>query len=173
MTMIEFQHKLINLENSLSRYAYSLTLNKNDAQDLVQETYLKALTYKDKFSEDSNFKAWIYTIMKNTFINDYRRNIRHNTYKDNTKENYVINQTNYIKARGNDDPESSYTTKELIESVKSLEDEFAQPFIMHYQGYKYKEIADKLNLNIGTVKSRIFFSRKKLIEKLKDYSYEQ
>ena len=110
--------------------------------------------------------------MKNTFINDYRRNVRHNTYKDNTKENYVINQTHVIKAKGNDDPESSYSTKELLEAIKTLEDEFYKPFIMHYQGYKYKEIADKLKLNIGNGKSRIIFSRKKLSEKLQDYNYE-
>ncbi|HEY9124807.1 MAG TPA: RNA polymerase sigma factor [Bacteroidales bacterium] len=167
MTAIEFQHKLVGLEGSLERFAYSLTLNREDAKDLLQETFLKALTYKDKFVQNDNFKAWTYTIMKNTFINNYRRNIRQNTHRDNTKEGYFLN---HMSVTGNDDPDSSYSTEELTKTINELEDEFRIPFQMHHDGYKYKEIADELNLNIGTVKSRIFFSRKKLTEKLKDFA---
>ncbi len=167
MTAIEFQHKLISLEGNLDRFAYSLTLNKEDAKDLVQETFLKALIYKDKFIHNDNFKAWTYTIMKNTFINNYRRNVRQNTHRDLTKENFYLN---YPKATGTDDPDSSFTTVELNKNIEQLEDDFRVPLKMHHDGYKYKEIAEKLNLNIGTVKSRIFFSRKKLMEMLKDYA---
>jgi RNA polymerase sigma factor (sigma-70 family) len=167
MTAIEFQHKLVGLESSLERFAYSLTLNKEDAKDLVQETFLKALTYCDKFVHNDNFKAWTYTIMKNTFINNYRRNVRQNTHRDQTKDSFFLNQP---KAMGFDDPDSAFSTKELAYTVENLDDEFRIPFKMHHQGYKYKEIADELNLNIGTVKSRIFFSRKKLMERLKDYA---
>ena len=91
MTAIEFQHKLLNLESSLERFAYSLTINREDAKDLVQETFLKALIYRDKFVHNDNFKAWTYTIMKNTFINNYRRNARKNTHRDQTKESYFLN----------------------------------------------------------------------------------
>jgi RNA polymerase sigma-70 factor (ECF subfamily) len=167
MTANEFQHKLLNLESSLERFAYSLTTNREDAKDLVQETFLKALIYRDKFVHNDNFKAWTYTIMKNTFINNYRRNARKNTHRDQTKESYFLNQP---KASGYDDPDSSYTTMELSRNIDQLEDEFRIPLKMHHEGYKYKEIAEKLSLNIGTVKSRIFFSRKKLIERLKDYA---
>lgn len=167
MTAIEFQHKLVSLEKSLERFAYSLTLNKEDAKDLLQETFLKALTYKDKFVQNDNFKAWTYTIMKNTFINNYRRNIRQNTHRDNTKEGYFLN---HPMAVGFDDPDSAFSTKELSLNVEKLDDDFRKPFKMHHEGYKYKEIADELNLNIGTVKSRIFFSRKKLMEQLTDYA---
>jgi RNA polymerase sigma-70 factor (ECF subfamily) len=167
MTAIEFQHKLINLESSLERFAYSLTLNREDAKDLVQDTFLKALVYKDKFVHNDNFKAWTYTIMKNTFINNYRRNVRQNTHRDQTKEAFYLN---HPKASGFDDPDSAFSTKELTHNVEQLEDEFRIPFKMHHEGYKYKEIAEELNLNIGTVKSRIFFSRKKLINRLNDYA---
>jgi RNA polymerase sigma factor (sigma-70 family) len=167
MTAIEFQHKLVGLEKNLERFAYSLTLNREDAKDLLQETYLKALTYKDKFIHNENFKAWTYTIMKNTFINNYRKNIRQNTHRDQTKESYYLN---HPKAVGFDDPDSAYSTKELVKNVEKLDDDFRLPFKMHHEGYKYKEIADELKLNIGTVKSRIFFSRKKLMEQLTDYA---
>jgi RNA polymerase sigma-70 factor (ECF subfamily) len=167
MTAVEFQHKLVSLESNLERFAYSLTLNREDAKDLLQETFLKALTYRDKFTHNDNFKAWAYTIMKNTFINNYRRNIRQNTHRDQTKEGYFLNQP---KAMGFDDPDSAFSTKELTRNVEQLDDEFRIPFKMHHEGFKYKEIADELNLNIGTVKSRIFFSRKKLMERLQDYA---
>jgi RNA polymerase sigma factor (sigma-70 family) len=166
MTSIEFQHKLLSLEDNLQRFAYSLTYDKEDAKDLVQETFLKALMYKDKFVHNDNFKAWTYTIMKNTFINNYRRKIRQNTHRDQTKETFYLN---HPKTNGFDDPDSAFSTKELTHNIEQLDDEFRVPFKMHHQGFKYKEIADELNLNIGTVKSRIFFSRKKLMEKLKDY----
>ena len=167
MTAIEFQHRLMSLENSLERFAYSLTANREDAKDLLQETFLKALLYKEKFVQNDNFKAWTYTIMKNTFINNYRRNIRQNTHRDHTKNEFFLNQPS---SKGNEDPDSALAAKELYNNIQALEDEFRVPLQMHYEGYKYKEIADKLELNIGTVKSRIFFSRKKLMDNLKDYA---
>lgn len=167
MTLVEFQTQLVSLESSLERFAYSLTLNREDARDLVQETFLKALMYRDKFIHNDNFKAWIYTIMKNTFINNYRRNIRQNTHRDQTREGYYLS---HPQASGYDDPASSLSAKELEESMQKLDDDLRIPLQLHHAGFKYKEIAEMLNLNIGTVKSRIFFSRKKLMEQLKDYA---
>ena len=117
MTAIEFQHKLVGLESSLERFAYSLTLNKEDAKDLVQETFLKALTYCDKFVHNDNFKAWTYTIMKNTFINNYRRNVRQNTHRDQTKDSFFLNQP---RAMGFDDPDSAFSTKETISPIPRI-----------------------------------------------------
>ncbi len=167
MTLLEFQTQLVSLESSLERFAYSLTLNREDARDLLQETFLKALMYREKFIHNDNFKAWIYTIMKNTFINNYRRNVRQNTHRDQTKEGYYLS---HPQASGYDDPSSSLSAKELEESINNLEDDLRIPLQLHHAGFKYKEIAEMLNLNIGTVKSRIFFSRKKLMEQLKDYA---
>jgi len=166
MTALEFNHQLISLEDKLSRFALSLTANKDDAKDLLQETMYKAIVYRDQFVQYTNLKAWTYTIMKNTFINNYRRSVRQNTTFDNTKDLFFLNQN---KDTITVSPDSSYSTQEINKVIDGLEDEFRIPFKMHTEGYKYKEIAQKLDLKIGTVKSRIFFTRKKLMDALKDY----
>lgn len=157
-----FETEIISMESSLQRYAYTLTLDSDDAKDLVQETYYKALNNQDKFDSQTNLKAWLYTIMKNTFINDYRRRVKKQAIFNKDVQEYVINSR---PAEAN--PESDFNFKELTVMVNSLEPEFRIPFQMHDSGYKYQEIADELGLYLGTVKSRIHFSRQKLIEKLK------
>ena len=166
MTTMNFNNKLISMEGRLERFALSLTANREAAKDLLQETYMKALSSKDKFIEFTNFEAWAYTIMKNTFINNYRKAVRQNTIVDTTKDLYYLNnskESNFIK------PDSSMQQKEINKHINNLQDELKVPFLMHTEGYKYKEIAEKLDLKIGTVKSRIFFTRKKLMESLVDY----
>ena len=166
MTTMEFNSKLIDMEDNLERFALSLTSNRDEAKDLLQETYLKALTYKDKFVEFTNLKAWAFTIMKNTFINNYRKSIRENTSVDNTKDLYFLNNVRESQLVS---PDSDFAYKEINKAINELEDEFKIPFRMHTEGYKYKEIAETLDLKIGTVKSRIFFTRKKLMETLRDF----
>ena len=167
MTAIEFNYQLTNLSNNLERFALSLTSDPEEAKDLLQETYVKAISYRDKFEDNTNLKAWTFTIMKNTFINNYRRAVKANTTFDNTDDLYYLNLNRESSV---DSPETSISTKEINKAIQNLEDEFKVPFLMHTQGYKYKEIADELDLKIGTVKSRIFFTRKKLMGVLKDYS---
>jgi RNA polymerase sigma factor (sigma-70 family) len=166
MTAVEFNYQLTNLSGNLQRFALSLTSNSEDAKDLVQETFAKAITYRDKFEDNTNLKAWTFTIMKNTFINNYRRNVKANTTFDHTDDLYYLNLKNETVS---ETPDTQFSVKEIQKSISELSDEFRLPFIMHTQGYKYKEIADKLALKIGTVKSRIFFTRKKLMEKLQGY----
>lgn len=166
MTAIEFNHQLIDLEKKLSRFAMSLTMNREAAQDLLQETYLKALSHRDKFIGYSNLKAWAFTIMKNTFINNYRKQQKENTHNDTTKNLYFLNMS---KEQSPTRPDMEYTTSEIVKEIDALSEEFKQPFTMFLSGYKYKEIADELGLKIGTVKSRIFFTRKKLMENLKEF----
>ena len=166
MTAVEFNKQLIGLTSNLEKFAYSLTSDHEDAKDLTQETFLKALSYRDKFEDYSNLKAWTFTIMKNTFINNYRRLVKQNTTFDNTKDLYYLNQNT------NDEPvtpDSEVNFDEINETIAELEDEYKQAFLMHVNGYKYKEISEQLGLKIGTVKSRIFFTRKKLMSKLKDF----
>ena len=86
MTATEFNYQLTSMQDKLKRFAYSLTMDSDDAQDLLQETLLKALTYREKFVNPVNLKSWVYTIMKNTFINNYRRMTKARTFMDNTKE---------------------------------------------------------------------------------------
>ncbi len=166
MTLQEFNHRMLGLQDSLQYYAYSLTTNTEDANDLLQDTFLKALSNKDKFDPATNMKAWVYTIMKNTFINNYRKAKRANTIIDDSQDLY------YINSRQKDhsiDPDSHYNHGEIMKAIRELDDNQRIPFERHVEGFKYKEIAEELNLPIGTVKSRIFLTRKKLSEKLKDF----
>ncbi len=161
MTVKDFQFELISLNADLMRFANSLISNKEDTKDLVQETYLKALTYCDSFEDNTNMKAWTFTIMKNTFINNYRKNVKQNTSVDSSADQYQINSR-----YDNNDTESQYSHNEINNKIEELDQKYRIPFQMHITGYKYDEISKSLNLNIGTVKSRIFLSRKKLIHVL-------
>jgi RNA polymerase sigma-70 factor (ECF subfamily) len=166
MTTYDFNSSLIEMKSNLHRFAMSLTADRETALDLVQDTYLKAITYKDKFIDYTNLKAWVFTIMKNTFINNYRRNVKENTIIDGTQDLYYLNMPH---DKGFVSPESKYAEDEIQKAIDSLSDDFRIPFKMHVDGFKYHEIADKLGLKIGTVKSRIFFTRQKLMLMLKDY----
>jgi RNA polymerase sigma-70 factor (ECF subfamily) len=167
MTTHDFNNNLIGMKSNLQRFAMSLTSDRDTALDLVQDTYLKAITHKDLFVDYTNLKAWVFTIMKNTFINNYRRNIKENTIIDGTRDLYFLNMPH---DKGFISPESKYSENEIEKAIDSLDDDFRVPFRMHLDGFKYKEIADKLDLKIGTVKSRIFFTRQKLMLMLKDYN---
>ena len=163
MTAIQFNNRLLSIQDRLLFFAYSLTSNDDDARDLLQETLLKALMYKNQFADNTNFKAWVFTIMKNTFINSYRRNQKSRNAFDANEDALNFAQ-NKIKA--SETPDSHLSVREMEQSIEQLEDEFKVPFKMHTEGFKYKEIAEELDLPLGTVKSRIFFTRKKLQEVL-------
>lgn len=167
MTVIEFNHKLVGLQGNLSHFAIMLTSNEDAAKDLVQDTFVKALTNRDKFRPNTNLKAWAYTIMKNTFINNYRRKIKSNTIVDSTNELFYLNNA---RKSNEESPEALISIKEIKKGINKLTVEHRKPFEMHTAGYKYKEIADVLALSIGTVKSRIFFTRKKLMKNLSEYN---
>ncbi len=166
MTTREFNSSLLELRPKLHRFAMSLTSDRNKAPDLVQDTYLKALTSRDQFVDYTNFRAWVFTIMKNTFINNYRRDVKKNKIIDSTQDLYNLNQPAHAEYVSQ---ESDFAEDEIEMTINSLGDDFKIPFRMHIDGYKYKEIADELGLKMGTVKSRIFLSRKKLMPKLKDF----
>lgn len=166
MTTIQFQNTLTGLENKMFYFALSLTSNSDKAHDLVQETYLKALTYQSKFSSDTNLMAWVYTIMKNTFINEYRRNVK---AKATLGCQTGRLQISFSKDDFYPSVESIHSEKEIYKKIALLEVEFREPFQLFLKGYKYKEIAEMLYLPLGTVKSRIFFTRKKLCRCLSDY----
>ncbi len=166
MTALEFNHQLLSLETKLRYFAQSLTMDSEQAKDLLQETMLKALSNRDKFQGDKNLKAWVFTIMKNTFINNYRRAVRSNTIIDTTDNLYYLNLSN---ESGFSSPESSHSEQEIQKAINDLGDDYRVPFVMHTTGYKYKEIAEYLEQPLGSVKSKIFFARRKLMVKLQDY----
>ena len=161
MSAIDFNNKLHDLSGLLHSFAYNLTKNVEDAKDLYQETAYRAVTNRDKFRPGTNFKAWLFTIMKNIFINNYRRKAKANTIIDSTDNMHFINSGS---ATISNDANSNILMKELTQMIDSLEDSIKIPFEMHYQGFKYQEIADELELPLGTVKSRIFFARRALKE---------
>ncbi len=170
MTSVEFNDKLTGLNRILHSFAYNLTKNSEDAKDLYQETTYRALHNRDKFQQGTNFKAWIFTIMKNIFINNYRKRMKSNTMLDNTDNQYYINSADH--ATGNR-AEGTIMLKEINVHISALDDSIRIPFLMHFDGYKYQEIADELSLPLGTVKSRIFFARKELKDKiLSTYGFE-
>ena len=159
MSQLEFHDRFEKMSALLQAFAYNLTKNSDDAKDLYQETAFRALINRDKFRPGTNFKAWLFTIMKNIFINNYRRKAKANTIMDSTDNLYFLNASAALTPNA---AESSMMMKELTKMVISLEDSIRVPFLMHYQGYRYQEIADYLELPLGTVKSRIFFARKEL-----------
>ena len=161
MSAIDFNNKLNDLSGLLHSFAYNLTKNVEDAKDLYQETAYRAVTNRDKFRPGTNLKAWLFTIMKNIFINNYRRKARANTIIDSTENLYFINSGS---ATISNDANSNILMKELTGMIDTLEDSIKIPFEMHYEGFKYQEIADELELPLGTVKSRIFFARRALKE---------
>ena len=167
-TTTTFQTNLMNLQSNLLNFAFMLTSNRDDAYDLLQDTTLKALDNQDKYAEKTNFKAWVMTIMRNLFINNYRRSVRNATVVDTTDNLYHLNLS---QDSGFESPEDSYGASEITEAISEFSDEYRIPFSMHVAGYKYNEIAEKMNLPLGTVKSRIFFARKKLQERFADYRY--
>lgn len=166
MTAIEFNTRLLQENSSLKNFALSLTRNTEDALDLIQDTYVKAITYREKFEDSTNLKAWLFTIMKNTFINAYRKNTK--TKKliskgDDIAMNRAFKQNTYNHS------ESRLNTKEIVNHIESLDDHYKVPFTRYYSGYKYEEIASELKLPLGTIKSRIFIARKILMDNLKHF----
>ena len=161
-----FKQRLLGLQGNLFNFAYQLTTNREAAQDLVQDTTLKVLDNETKYVDNVNFKGWVFTIMRNIFINNYRRQVRSATVVDTTEDLYHLNLS---QESGLSTPEGSFAAKEISAAINDFSEEYKQPFTMYVAGYKYSEIADKMGLPLGTVKSRIFFARKRLQEMLKDY----
>jgi RNA polymerase sigma-70 factor (ECF subfamily) len=166
MTAIEFNTALVAQQQGLKNFALSLTSDREEAQDLLQDTFMKALLYKDKFVQSTNLKAWLYMIMKNTFINAYRRSVKTREIMSRSKD---VSSLGITKNNQKNTAEAAIEHKEINHAIDTLEDEYKVPFKRFYDGFKYKEIAEELDLPIGTVKSRIFIARKKLMEELKDY----
>lgn len=170
MAIDNFNKKVVTLSSTLKPYAINLTKNLDDANDLLQETIYRALVNKDKYTTGTNLKAWLFTIMRNIFINAYRRKVKQNTILDTTDNLYYLNSSKVtIKNRA----EGNFMLGDIVSAVDKLSDDYRIPFLMHYNGFKYQEIADDLSLPLGTVKSRIFFARKELKKNLKVYRFKQ
>jgi len=164
MTTIELSSQLLRHESVLLKYAYSFNLTRDDAKDLVQDTFMKALINRDKYVDNEKLKAWVLAIMKNTFVDNYRRGSIQKKLSDYKNESVLIST---VTTTASDNPESVLTTMEIMHYVEKLQYKLRMPFKMYVEGFKYSEISEKLNLKIGTVKSRIFLSRRYLMNILK------
>lgn len=166
MTKPEFNSMVMKQSGSLRMYALHFTHDADDADDLVQDTLLKAITYYNKFAEGTNLKGWLYTIMKNTFINNYRRITKINSLVTKSDE---ISSANLFYSSTANVAEGKFILDDIKAALRSLADEYKIPFTMYFEGFKYHEIADYLAIPIGTVKTRIHVARKLLKSQLKDY----
>lgn len=167
MTAIEFTHHLSKVSKSLKPFAVRLTKDHDDANDLLQDTLLKAFTNREKYADGTNLKAWLYTIMKNTFITNYQRMVRKNTFIDESENLHYINS---LENSTENAAASTFIMNDINCAVDALDEAYRTPFMMHYRGFKYHEIAERLHIPIGTVKNRIHIARKELKDKL--YVYE-
>jgi RNA polymerase sigma-70 factor (ECF subfamily) len=170
MKELTFDSALASHKSPLTAYAMSLTRDEDRANDLMQETYFRALSNRDKFAAGTNLKAWLLTIMRNIFINDYRRNSRRKTVFDNSESGVLLELSGESASNA---AEGDFVMSDLKAALRHLDPEYRVPFIRHHEGYKYHEIAEDLNLPIGTVKSRIFFARKRMKEYLKSIGFER
>lgn len=158
MTNLSFNNKVAKIESLLFGFAMKLTRNRENAKDLMQETLMRSFNNRDRYEEGTNFKAWMTTIMYNSYINHYRRRkTRNKVVKPISDFNYMVENKS---VEGN--AYSSIMMKELKGMVNNLSDDYKVPFQMFFQGYHYDEISEKIDLPMGTVKSRIFYARKKL-----------
>ena len=153
------ENQIQQTETYLRAYAMQLTRNNADADDLYQDTMFRVCKHIDKFQTGTNFKSWVMAIMRNTFINDYRKKHRRKTYSASNYESYIVNTTGRTTMNSG---EANIAYDELLDLLDNLPRFFREPFWMAHEGYKYQEIAEIIDAPLGTIKSRIFFARQKL-----------
>lgn len=161
-----FRDSLMSIQSKMLNFAYMLTSNRDDAYDLLQDTTLKVLDNESKYAENINFRGWVFTIMRNIFINNYRRRVRSATIVDSGED---LARSNIAQDSAEESPEGAYGVNEITEAINNFSEDFRIPFSMHIAGYKYSEIAEKMQLPLGTVKSRIYVARKRLQQMFVDY----
>lgn len=166
MSTIDFDQILVKNSDYLRPFAISLTRDMESAKDLIQETLYRALANKEKYNDGTNIKAWMYTIMRNIFINNYRKAAKQKTVFDNTPNDFLLDYNQFATANA---AETNLGFKEIKAAVYQLPDIFKKPFELYFDGYKYHEIADILAEPLGTIKSRIHFARKLLKQQLTRY----
>ena len=166
MSPVEFNQMLLVNAEFLKPFSITLTRDTETAKDLIQETLYRALANKDKYNVGTNIKAWLYTIMRNIFINNYRRKSKQNTVFDNTPNDFLLDYNQVTSSNG---AVSTINMKEVTEAIHNLPEIFKNPFLLYFDGFRYHEIADMLGEPLGTIKSRIHFARKLLKAHIERY----
>jgi RNA polymerase sigma-70 factor (ECF subfamily) len=170
MTKTQFNKLVIAEAKSLSKYALHFTRDTDDANDLVQDTMLKAISSADKFQEGTNLKGWLFTILKNTYINNYKKMVKKNQMVTQSDE---VHSHHLMYSATKNSGESKFVMDDLNRALTQLPQEYESPFTMYFEGYKYHEIADQLVIPIGTVKTRMFVARKILKKNLRPYDQSE
>lgn len=167
MNTVTFNNMISDYRPSLMQSALKFTQNYDDAGDLVQDTLIKAIRYEDKYEEGTNLRGWLFTIMRNTFINNYRALTRRTAVMVQNVDPWsfpVTEQTSKNQGEG------KFTMEDITKAMSQLEPVHSVPFLRYFEGYKYHEIAEELDIPIGTVKTRIHVARRLLKSSLKMYS---
>ena len=166
MAVLEFNQMLVNNAEFLKPFAITLTRDTETAKDLFQETLYRALANRDKYNVGTNIKAWLYTIMRNIFINNYRRKLKQHTILDSTSNEFLINYQQVVSGNA---AETNLRLKDIQQVVHNLPEIFRNPFLLYFDGFKYHEISGMLKEPLGTIKSRIHFARKLLKSQIERY----
>lgn len=166
MTAVEFGFQVTQSYKRLRPFAVKLTRDYEDANDLLQETMVKAFLHRDKFMDGTNIQAWLYTIMRNTFISNYQRTMRRRTFIDTTDSLHYLNSPGYVAQNG---AVGRFAMEDIQRAMSTIDEAHRKPFMLYFTGYKYNEIAEMLRLPLGTVKNRIHLARKELKEQLPEY----
>ena len=161
---LQAPNEILQYERLLRPFAYNLTHSHEETEDLIQDTFCRALMNQDKFSEGTNLKGWLFTIMRNIFINNYRKKRRNIMVNDVSDNQYLLNTPTTIVRNGSD---RVFLSEYISKAMTGISEDFTGPFMMYFNGFRYTEIAEKLDLPLGTVKSRIFFARKEMQANLK------
>lgn len=166
MENMPFDDRIITYSKNLHHFAIGFTNNPDDANDLVQDTYVKAIRYANLYTEGTNLKAWLFTILKNTYFNNYRSNQYHSKVVTVT-EDYQPHQL--LKSSTTNAGVETLISEDINKALMMLPEEYSLPFLRYFEGYKYLEIAEEFCIPIGTVKTRIHMARKILKSKLRMY----
>jgi RNA polymerase sigma-70 factor (ECF subfamily) len=169
MNALQFQKNLLSMQENMMNFALMLTSNRDDARDLMQDTTLKVLDNQDRFMDNLNFAGWVLTVMHHVFINNYRKLVQTQMVIDMQADLYNLEVED---DQNSNSPDSQYRIIELTKAINKLNKSLKVPFSMYTSGYKYTEIAERLNLPLGTVKSRIFFARQELQKELEESEYK-
>lgn len=169
MNNTAFTSQICGLRPHLNQFAIKFTKNVEDADDLVQDTLMKAMRYAQMYKEGTNLKGWLYTIMRNTFINNYRSVSKRQAIVTTSED---LNSVQLSISASKNLAENKFIQKDINAAMSALSPEYYIPFIKYFEGFKYHEIAEELNIPIGTVKTRIHIARKMLKANLKMYSQE-
>jgi len=166
MTLVEFTAEVGRIAPELRSLTYRFTKDRDESKDLVQDTLLRALHYRRLYRRDTNLKGWLFTIMRNIYINNFNKTRLERATRDRTRDLPFLNIADDYTYRC---PDGSAIMDEMWKEVNSIRKELREPFTMHLAGYLYEDIAEKLKIPLGTVKSRIFHARKEIQKKLPGY----